>query len=414
MLIPRALLESVGGPRGRRAPAPGNGSVLAQLLVLAALPIVLALLRQADCFGHGWGGRRPLWRACYSELATTVESAGLHRGLTAYLSGNITLDQPPLSGLVQSLLGGLAPGSTLGHIQRWYVLEWAVLSVLLLGAIAVLVATTSGHRGDPLKVVLAPVVALTALLSPDLVGVALATGGLWAWGRRRPLLAGALLGAGIMARSYPAVLLLVIVLLAWRAGREAELGRLGLGAVGGIFAVALLFVGAPGALTRGWSAWWEAGAGLGSPWYIPTLAGHPLGATTASVLAVLGWLIAIAVAGSLALGAPVRPPVGVVALVAVAIVLVTGKSFPLQASLWLIPLIALTGLRWRDYLLWSVVEVAHFIALWLYVAGLSRPERGLPAGWYGLFLLLRLAAVGYLAWRVWKHASSRVPREPAI
>lgn len=415
--VPKVLLEGLGGPRGRRASRLGTGSVLGQLFAFASLPVILGLLRQADCFGHGWSGERPMWRACYSELATTVQSVGLGRGLTAYLRGEVPLDQPPLSGLVMSTLAGLAhvgSGGSVPATQRWYLLVWAVLSVLVLGAIAALVATTPGHRGDGLKVVLAPVVALTAFLSPDLLGVALATGGIWAWARRRPALAGILLGAGFMARSYPALILIVVVLVAWRAGREAELGRLGLGFLGAVVVLALPFLGSFDTLTRAWTSWWSAKPGLGSPWYLPTLATHPMGSTAASVLAVLGWVVALSLAASLALGARHRPPVAAVALVAVAVVLVTGKSFPLQASLWLVPLVALAGLRWRDHLLWSTVEVAHFIALWLYVGGLPKPDRGLPAGWYSLFLMARLAAVGYLAWRVWSRHHRRMPTSSLV
>ena len=62
--------------------------------------------------------------------------------------------------------------------------------MLLLGAMVWFVATTRRVRADPAQVALAPVVALTVLLSPDILGVALATAGLWAWSRRRPATAG--------------------------------------------------------------------------------------------------------------------------------------------------------------------------------------------------------------------------------
>ena len=40
------------------------------------------------------------------------------------------------------------------------------------------------------------------------------------------------------------------------------------------------------------------------------------------------------------------------------------------------------------------------MSVWLYLGGLQEPDRGLPAGWYAFFLILRLAAIGYLMWRV--------------
>ena len=85
----------------------------------------------------------------------------------------------------------------------------------------------------------------------------------------------------------------------------------------------------------------------------------------------------------------------------------TGKTFPVQASLWLLPLVALCGLRWREHLLWAGAEALHFVAVWLYVGGLSKPDRGLPPGWYVVFLTVRLLAVGYLVWRVWHTAAQR-------
>ena len=60
----------------------------------------------------------------------------------------------------------------------------------------------------------------------------------------------------------------------------------------------------------------------------------------------------------LALSPGRRPTVAEVALVMLAIVLVTGTALPPQASLWLLPLVALVGLRWRDHLIWAGVEAA--------------------------------------------------------
>jgi hypothetical protein len=97
--------------------------------------------------------------------------------------------------------------------------------------------------------------------------------------------------------------------------------------------------------------------------------------------------------------------------VLVGVALVTGKSFPVQASLWLLPLLALCGLRWRDHLLWAGAEVMHFAMVWLYIGGMSKADRGLPGPWYAVFLVLRVAAVLYLVWRVWRTASRRPAAE---
>jgi hypothetical protein len=89
------------------------------------------------------------------------------------------------------------------------------------------------------------------------------------------------------------------------------------------------------------------------------------------------------------------------------IVVMTGKATPVQAGVWLLPLIALVGLKWRDYLIWAGVEATYFVAVWLYIAGLSKPDRGLPMGIYVGILLLRVTAWFYVLVRVWRVAASR-------
>ncbi len=213
-----------------------------------------------------------------------------------------------------------------------------------------------------------------------------------------------------MARTYPAILVVAITALAVRSGQRDALVRFGRALVLTVLGVLAVFlVTDPSALTRPYATWWHAGAGLGSPWYLFTLAGFPVGATAVSVIAILGWLVAAALVAVLALGAPRRPSLGALALVAVGVVLLTGKSFPVQSSLWLVPLVAIAGVPWRDHLWWAAAEAAHFVAVWLYVGGLQVPDRALPGGWYALFLVLRLVAVGYLVWRAWDGTAGRVP-----
>lgn len=405
-------------PSRERGPARGSsagaGSFSPAIVLLAALPVLAAVWKQAPCLQRGWGGQLPFWRFCYSDLAVTTETSNAEAGLTAYLTGSVPLDQPPLTGAVMSLLAGPAPGEGALATQRWVIAVWAVLSVVGLAAMAWWVATARSATDrplgtDPRMVVLAPVAALTVLLSPDLLGVALATSGLWAWTRRQPLLAGALLGAGVMARTYPALLLVVVALFAWRTGRERELPRLVGGALATVAVVALpLLALSPGTLTRAWRTWIDLPAGLGSVWYLPTLAGDPWSAPVLTGVSIVGIGLALVLAGLLVLGAPVTPRLGAVALLVVAVALVSGKSFPVQASLWLVPLVALAGLRWRDHLVWALAEGVHFVTVWLHLGG-AGTDRALPPSWYAAALLVRVLAVCWLAVRAWQVATERQP-----
>ena len=46
----------------------------------------------------------------------------------------------------------------------------------------------------------------------------------------------------------------------------------------------------------------------------------------------------------------------------------TGKSFTVQSSVWLLPLVAWCALQWRDHLIWAGAEALNFVAVWLTIA----------------------------------------------
>lgn len=385
-------------------------AALVPVVALAGLPVAFAILRQSHCLSQGWVGVTPFWRQCTSQLATDYASAGLGRGLPAYLAGELPLDAPPVSGIVMATLGSLTPQGSLLAEQRWYLALWAVLAVLLVVILVILVADTRGHPDlDPTQVALAPVLALTVLVAPDLVGVVLAMAGLRAWSRDRPALAGALLGVATLAGGYAALVVLAIGLVGWRAGRLGETRTLATAygfAVAGTTAV--LLVADRGIVTRPYAAWLATVPESGSIWSLLGPLRLEAGPGLLTVLAMLGWVLAIAL-GVLVVGSAQREPsVAQVALLMVSVVLVTGKTFTVQSSLWLVPLVALAGVPWRVWLTWAAAEAAHFVAVWPYLALATDPAKGLPAGWYAVFLLGRVVAVAWLGVRVWRELTEPV------
>ena len=398
-VLPRRALAVAGGPLGRHASARAAGWVatLVPLLALTGGAMALSVVQRAHCIQQGWSGSDQFWHGCFSDLPS--------------------LYQLVLTGAVMSLLGGLVPDGSFLDQTRWYVALWAVLAAVCALAIVWLTAASRPrHVAAAVHVALSPVLVLTALLAPDIVGVLLVSAGIFAWARRRPVLAGVLLGLAVTARTYPLLVLLALVLLGARTGRFAAVGRALAGAGVAVAVVLLPFlVGNPGAILRTYQVWWDATPGLGSPWMLPQLVGLtsvPPGMAT--LLAVCGTVLALLVGAVFVLGTTRRPTLAEAALVLVALSLLVGKAFPVQSSLWLVPLVALCGLRWRDHLMWAVPEALHFAMVWLYVAGLSTPDRGLPAQWYAFFMALRLAGVVWLVVRVWQRAAARAEApEPA-
>ncbi len=412
----RSASQVIGGPLGRYAVPLARGWAFTAALLAAAtaVPMGVGALARGHCVAHGWSTPDQFWRMCFSDVAATFGTAQLGAGLPALLTGapdGPTPAQPPLTAMALSLLGSLVPPGGMDSRTRFYFGLWAVLATVLLALTtwwtAASLRTAALHAAH---VALSPVVALTALVGPDALGVALASAALYAWARSRLGWAGVLFGLAISARSYPVLLLLACLFVAVRAGKVrawAVVAGVAAGTFTAVFAV--LAVGNPAAAVRAYTEWAGSGAGFGSPWVAGQVTGHPLPVVVVTALAILGWVLAGLLGGLFALHCPRRPAVAEVALVMVAVVLVTGKSFPVQASLWLVPLVALCRLPWRLHLSWAAAEAAYFGAVWLYVAGLSTPDRGLPGGWYLLFLAGRVAAVVSLLVRAWRQGMARPP-----
>ncbi|WP_406832732.1 glycosyltransferase 87 family protein [Pedococcus sp. KACC 23699] len=415
-LLPSGSLAVAGGPLGRHASARAASWPLTvlPLLVAGAATMALSVLERAHCIQKGWVGSDQFWHACFSDLPAQYQLGNLDQGLAAYVGGTgARADHPVLTGSVMAWLGGFVPDGAFLDQTRWYFALWAILGTVLVVAMVWLTAASRPHRASlAAQVALSPVLLLAAMVSSDLFGVALVSAGIWAWSRRRPVAAGVFLGLAVTARVYPLLILLALVLLGLRAGRLAVVGRTLLAAAGAMALVLLPFlVGNPSAILRSTHVWWDSAAGLGSVWMLPQLLGAPLPTSATTAAALIALVLALGAGAIFALGTPRRPTLAEVSLVLVALALLAGKAFPVQSSLWLVPLVALCGLRWRDHLIWATAEALHFVAVWLYVAGLSTPDRGLPAGWYAVFLVVRVVAVGYLVWRVWHTAAAR-PAEP--
>jgi len=427
--VATAASQIIGGPVGRYAALTRHTArsawqpAAAVLMGLSSLTIAAGLLQKAHCFSTGWNTPDQFWHACYSDLPIVYLSSGLGHAMP-YLSGSQPLDQPLISGLVMWVVGLAVPDGSALVQQQWYFALWAMLvTVIVMALVVMTAASVPAAPWRAAHVALSPVLVLAGLVSVDLLGVALASAALLAWGRSKILLAGILMGLAISARSYPLVLLVAIGLLAVRSGQVPAWRRLAGTTLATWFAVSLPWLVMNGeALLAAYRTWWGAGANYGSVWMLPallrptmrpgilaSLLGDGLDRRVVTALAVLGWLLALAVGAYFALSRERRPTVAEVSLVMLVIVVVTGKAIPVQAGLWLLPLIALVGLKWRDHLIWAGFEVTYFVCVWLYIAGLSKPDRGLPARGYSLLVFLRVMAWLFVFVQVWRVARARWP-----
>lgn len=376
--------------------------MLQALTAMTAAMLTLGVFQKGHCVANGWSNPDQFWRACYSDVPVLYSSTpGLAEGTLPYLDQG--WDQPLLSGLAMWALSWLVPpGASGAAAHQWVFLIWVAVAfallVLMLVALVSMMPTRPWHAAH---LAVSPVIAVLALVSVDLVGVAALIWGIWFWRSGRAIPAGVLFGLAFLVRPLAAVVLLAIVLVAPRQHKVAAALR-SLAAAAGTVLLLLapfLLLNPSGALAP-LRSWWLATPGYGAPALIPSLIATPLSAAGATITAVLGWLAALAV--GLWLTRPAARRVNLIRVAAPMMVIVglTSAALPVQVGLWLLPLIALSTIPWRDHLLWASAEILHFVAVWLYLGYLADPGRGLPPEIYALAIMVRAAGWLYIGWRI--------------
>ncbi len=405
--VARRATEVIGGPTGRYAGIGRRGWTYAgaYLSALASVLLAIGVVQKNHCLRSGWSTPGSLWHACYSDLA--VGTTG-DPGSSPWVHGGVGGQQPALTALLTWGLQHFVPdGSVLSQEQVYFAIAAAVIALLVGGTV---IATAALVRDTPwlaAHVALSPVLITSALVSFDVFGVLLATLALLAWARRHPALAGVMFGLAITARSYPAIIVAAIALLAVRDRRLDELGRLLIGVVVALAVVLGLAYAMGGNPLSVYGNWNDAGVSYGSPWLLAQIMHVTIPAHGLTVIAVLGWVAAILVGVFLVTRQDVVTPLAPLALTMLVIVMVTGKAMSVQSCLWVLPLIALTSLRWREHLVWAGVEVTYFVMTWMYAGLASNPGKALPAAGYAVFCAVRLIAYIGVAWTSWETGEDR-------
>jgi uncharacterized membrane protein len=402
--------EAVGGPWGRHA-VTGRAlfwTPLRVCLLFAVLALALAWIKQEPCASGDWSGSRQYTHLCYSDAVPLFGSYGMDSGAVPYLDA--TVEYPVLTGTLMAgaaaiaatydgAAGGVLPD--IPPVQSYYVVTCLLLSVGALLVVRGVLGLAGRRPWDAAMIGLSPLLLVHAFTNWDLLAVALATLGMLAWARQRPVLAGALFGLGIAAKFYPLLLLGALLVLCLRAGRLRVW-------VTTTAAAALTWaaVNLPVAVlaTDNWSWFFvfsrERPANPESVWSIadhvsggdllgPLAQGQaPDGLNTAVTVVLL--LLAGGVAW-LTFAAPVRPRLPQVAFLLVAGFLLLNKVWSPQFSLWLLPLAVLARPRWRALLLWQATEALVWVVTMLHYLGAD--NRGIDVEWFFFGVVLRDVAV---------------------
>ncbi len=459
--VVRATSTLIGGPVGAHARLGGRRwwTVWRVLVALTVITCTLGWAQKAQCrdtrnWSHA-GGTYQYTRLCYSDVVALYGDERLSEHATPYVDHPV--EYPVLIGAVMAIgadvaharptsrLVGTPDGQQYDENQQAATFYDVTVLLMALATLVLVICTglTSGRRRvwDAALVALAPTIVIHLGTNWDMLSVALASAGLLAWGRRRPWLAGALLGLAVASKAYPLLFLFPIGLLCLRTGRLRDFGRVAAGTLGSAAAVcAAVWPFSPAFATDkvdgtfaqlGPSAWQvlRHGGGVGdvlaalaphhdggtnglvrfvtlnrtrpadfdSLWYaLGDQLGHPISGHRLTLGVVGAFLVVAGGVAALALLAPRRPRLPQLLFLTVVGFLLVNKVFSPQYTLWLLPLAVLARPRWRAFLAWQATELVLLVARYAYFINMS-PDRvsksGAPYGWFEATIVVRDGAL---------------------
>lgn len=413
----------LGGAWGRHAATGRWWSPLRVLLALGSFTLVLAFVQKAPCADANWVANKQYTHACYSDVIPLWGVEGLDIGAVPYRDHAV--EYPVLTGGFMWLAAGITNAvdglfTAFSDVQIFGLVTSLLLTICALLMIVGTVGAAGRRPYDAALAAVSPLLIFHAFSNWDLLAMTFASCALWAWARNRPVAAGVLIGLGTAAKLYPALLLVPIIVLAWRTGR---LGPARWACVAAAASWAAVNLPVAFAYPRGWREFFTFNIDRGTEWDTIWYIGHyaltqhetswkPPGLVVAGLTGAAELGVAV-----LALRAPRRPRVAQIAFLAVAAFLFTSKIWSRQYSLWLVPLVALARPRWRVALIWQFSEIALWIVFMLFLLGLGDPAHSVPYGWLLLCVVARdlmLLALGGLVVREMLHPELDVVRSGGV
>jgi uncharacterized membrane protein len=439
-----ALADVIGGPVGRHALI-GRARLMTPVRVMFMIALVFLALgwsTKAACLqstgtGTGdqrvanWDNQRAYYELCYSDTVPLYGAELLSQGRFPYKSSWVESDPngtpqtrydgkpavrymeyPVLTGVYQYVSMALAKTYTaLSKLVALPVIAEVVVffDVAAFGLALAWLATvwaTAGLSGrrvwDAALVAASPVLIFQIFTNFDALATAFAMGGLLAWARRKPVLAGVLIGLGAAAKLYPLLFLGPMLVLGIRTGRLGALAR-----TAGVAVATWFLVNLPVLMLfpRGWSEFFRLNTRRGDDmdslynvvksftgWrgFDPKL-GFWEPPTVLNVVVTVSFVICCAAIAYVAFTAPQRPRVAQLLFLVVAAFLMTNKVWSPQFSLWLVPLAVLALPHRRILLAWMTIDALVWVPRMYFLYG--NPNRSLPEQVFTTTVLLRDVAV---------------------
>ena len=378
-------------------------------LIVAVLASLVSFAKFDHCRNSGWGVPGQYVHACYSDLPALFSARGLTTHTWPYASATNSVEYPPGTAMVMWGTSYLVAHNA-NEYRNYFDVNALLIALLFIGSIILL------RKMNPdlwYLGAVAPAVVASLYINWDLWAVLPAIAAIYYFDRERYEIGALLLGVATATKFFPIVLLLPITLILLRRHQFNNLLKyLGI-AIG-----STVLINAPFAITDR-TGWWrffklnsDRGPDWGSLWHALSVFGYNV--PHLNLDSILLFLIGATGYVLYFLKQERVPSLASSAFFIVAIFVTASKVYSPQYILWLTPL-AVLALRDRKdraaFWIWQGAELLYHMAIWEYFAGFEGAKFGLPAHWYAVAALVRIAALGYFCWWISRPHSGSDERE---
>jgi hypothetical protein len=360
------------------------------LVVLAILASLLSVAKFSHCADTGWATPDQYVHACYSDLPALFEARGLSTNQWPFASDDNSVEYPVVTAMVMYVTS-FAANSPVSYFN-------VNIFFLILLFIATVVLVRKIRPEFAYLVPVAPAMIASLFINWDLWAIATMLLAIYWFDQKKYLGSAALLGLSISTKFLPIFLLIPIVFIFWREGKNKE----GIKYIAVTFAT-WLAINLPFAITTptGWWRFYKLNLERGPDWGSFWLALQQLGInfTNLNWLSILLLLIAFTTIAVLLFELNHTPSLASVAFFVLASVMLASKVYSPQYVLWLTPLVVIALTNKKDlhaFWVWQATELIYHIAIWQHLAQVTDAKFGLGPTPFAILTLVRIGGTIYL------------------
>jgi hypothetical protein len=360
------------------------------LVVLAILASLLSVAKFSHCADTGWATPDQYVHACYSDLPALFEARGLSTNQWPFASDDNSVEYPVVTAMVMYVTS-FAANSPVSYFN-------VNIFFLILLFIATVVLVRKIRPEFAYLVPVAPAMIASLFINWDLWAITTMLLAIYWFDQKKYLGSAALLGLSISTKFLPIFLLIPIVFIFWREGKNKE----GIKYIAVTFAT-WLAINLPFAITTptGWWRFYKLNLERGPDWGSFWLALQQLGInfTNLNWLSILLLLIAFTTIAVLLFELNHTPSLASVAFFVLASVMLASKVYSPQYVLWLTPLVVIALTNKKDlhaFWVWQATELIYHIAIWQHLAQVTDAKFGLGPTPFAILTLVRIGGTIYL------------------